>query len=99
MTQFSVVVAEVAGAATSAETAGVELLAEIDRLRSDAEDVLSARWLGAAASRFDRAWAQWDTDARAVVRALDELAGALRLSARDYAIGDAVAADGLRLAW
>lgn len=99
MTQFSVVVPEVGRAATAAETAGAELLAEIDRLRGDAQDVLSARWLGAAATRFDRAWTRWDVDARAVVRALDELAEALRLSARDYAVSDAVGADQLRIAW
>jgi WXG100 family type VII secretion target len=99
MTQFGVVVAQVDRAATAAGTASDDLLAEIDRLRGEAQDVLAGRWLGAVAARFDQAWTRWDADAHAVVRALDELAEALRLSARDYANCDAAGAEQLRIAW
>ncbi len=98
MTEFDVVVPEVGRAAATAENARVELLAEIDRLRRDAEDVVAGRWLGAVARRFGCAWSQWDADARAVVRALDGLAECLRLAARDYETQDMAAGDGLRLA-
>jgi WXG100 family type VII secretion target len=99
MTQFSVVAAHVNRSAASAEAACADLLADVDRLRGEAEDLLSARWLGAAAAVFERDWTRWDADARAVLRALDELAQALRLAARDYVVGDAVAAERLRMAW
>lgn len=99
MTQFSVIAPDVHRVAMTAETAAAQLFAEVRRLRVEAQDVLAGRWLGGAADRFDRAWSQWDADARAVLRSLDELTEALRLAARDYAVGDAVAAEQLRLAW
>ncbi|HEY8300969.1 MAG TPA: WXG100 family type VII secretion target [Jatrophihabitans sp.] len=98
MSEFDVLVPEVGRAAATADNAGADLLAEIDRVRREAEDVLAGRWRGAVARRFERAWSQWDADARAVVRALDELAESLRLAARDYSTQDLAAADGLRLA-
>lgn len=99
MTQFSVVAADVNRSAAAAEAASADLLAAVDGLRREAADLLSAGWLGAAAGVFERDWTRWDTEARAVLRALDELAEALRLSSRDYAAGDAGAAQGLRIAW
>lgn len=98
MSEFAVVVPEVGRAAATADNARADLAAEIDRLRREAEDVLAGRWLGAVARRFDRAWSQWDAEARSVLRALEELAEALRLAARDYSSADLAGADELRLA-
>jgi WXG100 family type VII secretion target len=98
MTQFAVAVPAVAEAAASARAVGAELRAELDRVRAEAEAVLTGSWLGRAADSFDRAWSRWHADARAVIAALDDLADALHQSAAAYADGDNGASDRLAMA-
>lgn len=98
MQGFGVVVSSVERASAATQSAGVDLGAELSRLRGEADEVLSGRWRGLAADAFDRAWVSWDGGAREVVAGLDRLAELLARTGREYGVRDEVSAATLRLA-
>jgi WXG100 family type VII secretion target len=98
MTHFAVELPALAQSAAGARAAGADLGTELDRLRAEADAVLSGQWLGRAAASFDRAWTAWHAGARDMIAALDELAAQVTACEREYYRSDGTASDGLRLA-
>ena len=96
MSGFAVTVSAVQQAASTTASVGHELGDELARLRREADAVLSGGWSGAAAAAFDRSWCAWDSGARAVVDALEQLADRLRASGTAYWARDAMSSDELR---
>jgi WXG100 family type VII secretion target len=98
MTAFDVTVSAVAHAAATSDSIALDLSADLDGLRAEAEAVLAVEWLGRAAASFADGWRDWHRDARVVIAALDELAEALRCSARAYENADTSGRATLQLA-
>ncbi len=80
-------------AATAAESAA-STASGLARLRAEAEQVLSARWHGAAAAHFDRAWLDWERGARELLAGLERMAELLAQTERTYLAADASGAAG-----
>jgi WXG100 family type VII secretion target len=57
----------------------------LDPVRVSANELLTSRWQGAAASAFRLGWEQWLDGVLAMLGALDELTRALRASGAGYA--------------
>lgn len=98
MTAFDVTVPDVAHAAATSGSIALDLRADLDALRAEAEAVIVGEWLGRAAASFADGWLEWHRDAAAVIAALDELAEALRSSARAYDNADSSGRTTLQLA-
>jgi WXG100 family type VII secretion target len=98
MTAFDVSVPAVAHAAVTSDSVALELRTDLDGLRVEAEAVIAGEWLGRAAALFAGGWREWHRDAAVVIAALDELAEALRCSARAYENADTSGRTTLQLA-
>jgi WXG100 family type VII secretion target len=98
MTAFDVSVPALVQAAAASDSVALDLRADLDWLRAEAEAVLADEWLGRAAASFADGWREWHRDAGAVIAALDELAEALRCSANAYEHADTSGRATLQLA-
>lgn len=98
MSDFTVTVPVVERTSVATRGAGAQLHDELVRLRREVDTVLTEQWRGAAASAFDRAWAQWHEGACEVVAALDRLAELLADAGRAYGWSDTTGAERLHLA-
>lgn len=95
VSEFAVEVSSLQQVASATAAIGADLAAELAELRGIASEVLSAGWQGSAAAAFDRRWLEWDEAAQSIMRALDDLAEQVALSARSYALRDVEAATAL----
>jgi WXG100 family type VII secretion target len=71
-----------------ADTLGLAVTAArsaLDPVRVSANELLTSRWHGPAASAFRLGWEQWLDGVLAMLGALDELARALQASGAGYA--------------
>jgi WXG100 family type VII secretion target len=93
MTNFAVDVSALRQASARSASVGVALRAELARLHREVDAVLTGAWLGRAADTFDRAFADWEAGARAMLDALDDLAASVDAGAAAY-VGSDVAAAG-----
>lgn len=99
MSGYEVEPAEVFAAGAMASEAANEGRAELARLRAAADDLLGHGWRGGAATAFGHGWREWHDGARSMLSALDEMARALDVTAREYEQNEtSTAADFRRIA-
>lgn len=84
MSGYEVEPAEVFAAGALAAEAANEGRVELARLQAAADDLLGHGWRGQAAAAFGQGWHEWHDGARTMLAALDEMARALDVTAREY---------------
>jgi WXG100 family type VII secretion target len=95
VTNFAVDLGALRQVAARSDSVGAELRAELDCLQREVDAVLTGAWLGRAADRFDRVFAEWEVGARRMLAALDDLAASVEAGAGAYLGSDAAASDDL----
>ena len=96
MTGFDAAPVELQMCGSALTEIGDEVRTELDRLKSEMDELFTAGWQGPAADGFARGWDWWRDGAHQVLDALRDMAGRLTDTGRNYQGTDEVAADDLR---
>lgn len=96
MSGYEVEPAELFASGAQVRQAASDGRGRLDRLRAEVDELLGHGWRGTAATAFGTGWREWETGARTMLAALDEMAGALDASGRDYERNERAAAEQFR---
>lgn len=96
MTGFDAAPVELQVCGSALTEIGDELRTELDRLKSEMDELFAAGWQGKAADGFAQGWDWWRAGAREVLGALRDMAGLLTETGRNYQGTDDTAAGDVR---